>query len=101
MAKSGGQGKDKTPAVGRDSGQPGGGKGRRDEVDQKHGLFPFSGPHPEGGDPELRARGSVSRAPYEESGRSELSEYEGELVGGAPPEELEREKEEGGKKPKP
>jgi len=78
---------------GRESGLPGGGKGRRDEVDQKHGLFPFSLPHPDSVDPEIRPRGSITRAPYDESGSSELPGLEGELEGEAAPNEGEEARE--------
>ncbi|MCL2449170.1 MAG: cupin domain-containing protein [Polyangiaceae bacterium] len=43
------------------------GKGRRDEVDAKHGVFPPGAPHPQGA--EVRAPGTIGGGPYDESGR--------------------------------
>ncbi len=66
----------------QESGLPGGGKGRRDETDSKHGIFPYSvNASPPNADPELRTPGSLSKAPVTEAGRSELSLYNGVLVG--------------------
>ena len=69
----------------RESGQPGGGKGRKDEVG-KSGVYPMSGPLPEG-PAELRTpaawgQGERGAAGYEDSGRSELVYEHGQLLGG-------------------
>ena len=60
----------------RESGKPGGGAGRKDEVG-KSGVYPASGPYPEG-NAELRGQagwgqGERGAAGYEDHGSSELS----------------------------
>lgn len=50
----------------RDSGKPGGGKGRKDEVGRT-GIYPASGPYPPG-DAEVRGQGELAHP--EERGRS-------------------------------
>lgn len=69
----------------RESGQPGGGAGRRDDVG-KSGVYPASGPMP-AGPAELRqpaawGQGERGAAGYEDSGRSELVYEHGEVLGG-------------------
>lgn len=69
----------------RESGRPGGGKGRKDEVG-KSGVYPMSGPLPQG-PAELRTpaawgQGERGAAGYEDSGRSELVYEQGQLLGG-------------------
>ncbi len=69
----------------RESGQPGGGKGRRDEVGRS-GIYPMSGPHPEGS-AEIRTQsafgqGEKGAAGYEDHGGSELSKMGDAVVGG-------------------
>lgn len=61
-------------AVRRESGLPGGGKGRKD-VTTRHGIFPYS-THaaPDDVDPELRTPASLTDAPADESGRAGLEE---------------------------
>jgi hypothetical protein len=54
----------------RESGVPGGGAGRRDEVGGS-GVYPATGPFPEG-DAEVKTPGSWGKGDYEESGDSEL-----------------------------
>lgn len=68
--------KAKSERARRESGQPGGGQGRRDQVGGS-GVYPMSGPHP-AGPAELRTpaawgQGERGAAGYEDSGRSELS----------------------------
>lgn len=77
------------PADMRESGVPGGGKGRKDEV-TKHGIWPYSVPRPPDVqvEPEIRPPGSITHAPYDESGRGDIFLYHGEVVGGAPPSEI-------------
>jgi hypothetical protein len=70
----------------RESGEPGGGRGRRDEVGPT-GVYPMSGGIPEGKHPELRTpaswgQGERGAAGYEDSGGSELVWRDGELLGG-------------------
>lgn len=72
-------------AARRESGLPGGGAGRRDEVGHS-GVYPMSGPHP-AGPAELRSaaawgQGSRGARGYEDSGRSSLVFSQGELLGG-------------------
>ena len=59
----------------RETGMPGGGAGRRDEVGSS-GVYPMSGPHPEGDAPIIPepafGQGEDGSAGYEESGRSEI-----------------------------
>lgn len=69
----------------RESGKPGGGAGRKDEVG-KSGVYPASGPYPEG-DAELRGQagwgqGERGAAGYEDHGSSELSYTGGQVLGG-------------------
>src|SRR3954467_3834453 len=70
----------------RESGQPGGGQGRKDETTKK-GVWPMSGPLPEG-DAETVApasfgQGKRGAAGYEDSGGSDLeSDGEGGVLGG-------------------
>lgn len=70
----------------RESGLPGGGAGRRDEVGPT-GVYPMSGGIPEGKHPELRTpaawgQGDRGAEGYEDSGGSELYMHEGQLLGG-------------------
>jgi len=73
----------------RESGQPGGGQGRRDEVGPT-GVYPGSGPYPEG-PAEIRTPGDFVRGQVDEGGRpveggSEISFTRPETaVGGATP----------------
>lgn len=78
-----------TPTTGnrnrRESGEPGGGQGRKDEVGGS-GVYPFSGPQPQG-PAEIRTQagwgqGERGAAGYEDSGRSELVYEGGQLLGG-------------------
>lgn len=70
------------PAAGdrRESGAPGGGQGRRDEVGRS-GVFP---PDAENipPDAEVRMAGSWGGGDYEESGGSELVFRDGQVLGG-------------------
>jgi CBS domain-containing protein len=58
-----------------ESGLPGGGAGRKDEV-KGSGVYPMSGPHPAGDTPVIPepawGQGKVGASGYEESGTSEL-----------------------------
>lgn len=67
---------DETKDAGTESGQPGGGRGRRDEVGGS-GVYPASGAEvPEGADvrtPAEWGQGDRGAAGYEDSGRSELN----------------------------
>lgn len=70
----------------RESGKPGGGKGRRDEVGPT-GVYPMSGGIPPGRDLEIRTPaswGQGDRGPegYNDSGGSELVWRDGQLLGG-------------------
>jgi hypothetical protein len=70
----------------RDSGQPGGGAGRRDEVGPT-GVYPMSGGIPEGKHLEVRTpaawgQGERGAEGYEDSGGSELVMRNGQLLGG-------------------
>lgn len=70
----------------RESGEPGGGAGRVDKV-EKTGVYPFSGPERPPGGAELRplgdwAGGDRGIAGYEDSGGSELTMRDGQLLGG-------------------
>jgi hypothetical protein len=70
----------------RESGLPGGGAGRRDEVGPT-GVYPMSGGIPEGKHPELRTpaawgQGDRGAEGYEDSGGSELYMHDGQLLGG-------------------
>src|SRR6185437_14070414 len=69
-----------------ESGQPGGGAGRRDEVGPT-GVYPMSAGIPPGKHPEIRTpaawgQGDRGGAGYEDSGGSELSMRDGQLLGG-------------------
>ncbi len=69
----------------RESGLPGGGAGRKDEVGRS-GVYPMSGPHPPG-PAEVRTeagwgQGERGAAGYEDHGGSELSWDGRELLGG-------------------
>lgn len=70
----------------RESGQPGGGAGRRDEVGPT-GVYPMSGGIPEGKHPELRepaswGQGERGAEGYNDSGGSELYMRDGQVLGG-------------------
>src|SRR5689334_21611641 len=70
----------------RESGQPGGGTGRRDEVGPT-GVYPMSAGVPRGKHPEIRTpaswgQGERGAAGYEDSGRSGLVWKDGQLLGG-------------------
>jgi len=73
----------------RDSGQPGGGKGRVDEVGQSP-IYPGSGPYPSG-DVEIRTPATLAEGQVDEQGRpveggSEIiMTPDGVVVGGATP----------------
>ena len=69
-----------------ESGRPGGGSGRIDDVG-KSGVYPMSGGPTPGGHAELRTmpswgQGDRGAAGYEDSGGSELSWRNGQLLGG-------------------
>jgi hypothetical protein len=64
----------------RESGEPGGGKGRRDAVGHS-GVYP-PGAKDIPADAEVRMAGSWGGGPYEESGGSQLEYRDGELLGG-------------------
>lgn len=70
----------------RESGKPGGGAGRRDDVGRT-GVYPVSGDERPAGGAELRplgdwAGGDRGIAGYEDSGGSELVMRDGQLLGG-------------------
>lgn len=70
----------------RESGQPGGGAGRRDEVG-KSGVYPMSAGIPEGKHPEIRTmaawgQGERGAEGYNDAGGSELVWRDGQLLGG-------------------
>lgn len=70
----------------RESGEPGGGTGRRDEVGQS-GVYPMSGGLPPGKHPQIRTpaswgQGDRGAEGYEDSGRSGLVWKDGQLLGG-------------------
>lgn len=69
----------------RESGSPGGGAGRKDEVGGS-GIYPASGPYPQG-NAEVRGQASWGQgergaAGYEDHGSSELNYAGGQLLGG-------------------
>jgi hypothetical protein len=64
----------------RESGEPGGGQGRRDEVGRS-GVYPRDADNVPG-DAEVRMAGSWGGGDYNESGGSELVYREGQLLGG-------------------
>ena len=68
----------------RESGRPGGGQGRKDEVGRS-GVYPMSGPHPPGA-AEVRMAGAWGQgergvAGYEDHGSSQLTFEGGQLLG--------------------
>jgi hypothetical protein len=70
----------------RESGEPGGGAGRRDEVGPT-GVYPMSAGIPEGHHPEIRTQaawgqGERGAEGYNDSGGSELVMRDGQLIGG-------------------
>ena len=70
----------------RESGQPGGGAGRRDEVGPT-GVYPMSGGLPPGKHPEIRTpaewgQGERGAEGYNDAGGSELVMRDGQLLGG-------------------
>jgi hypothetical protein len=70
----------------RESGEPGGGQGRRDDVGRTS-VYPMSSQERPSGDAELRTeaawgQGERGAAGYEDSGGSELSMRDGQLLGG-------------------
>lgn len=70
----------------RESGEPGGGTGRRDEVG-KSGVYPMSGGIPEGKHLEIRnpaswGQGDRGAEGYNDAGGSELVYRDGQLLGG-------------------
>ncbi len=70
----------------RESGQPGGGAGRRDEVGPT-GVYPMSGGLPPGKHPEIRTpaewgQGDRGAEGYNDAGGSELVWRDGQLLGG-------------------
>src|SRR5512142_2920772 len=69
----------------RESGQPGGGAGRKDEVG-RFGVYPMSGPHPAGhADIKQQAswgHGERGASGYEDHGGSELTLDSGQVLGG-------------------
>ena len=70
----------------RESGQPGGGQGRRDEVGRS-GVYPMSGEERPSGDAEVRTQaawgqGDRGAEGYEDAGGSELTMREGQVLGG-------------------
>src|SRR6266853_4936455 len=79
----------------RESGLPGGGAGRKDEVGRS-GVYPMSGPHP-AGDAEIRGQASWGQGErgatgYEDQGSSELTYEGGQVLGGYSVEEQGRQK---------
>jgi hypothetical protein len=64
----------------RESGEPGGGQGRRDEVGPT-GVYPRDAENVPG-DAEVRMAGSWGGGDYNESGGSELVYRDGQLLGG-------------------
>src|SRR5690242_7611939 len=64
----------------RESGEPGGGQGRRDEVGASGVYPPTADDIPP--DAEVRMAGSWGGGDYNESGRSELVWRDGQLLGG-------------------
>ena len=74
------------PANDPESGEPGGGAGRRDEVGPT-GVYPMSAGIPEGKHPELRTpaawgQGDRGAAGYDDAGGSELVMRDGHVLGG-------------------
>jgi hypothetical protein len=79
-APSGRASKGATARNRRESGAPGGGQGRRDEVGHS-GVYPRDADNVPG-DAEVRMAGSWGGGDYNESGGSELVYREGQLLGG-------------------
>ena|SRR2546423_1020201 len=72
---------DRQAASGRqESGEPGGGQGRRDDVAHS-GVYPANAEN-KPGDAEVRMAGSWGGSDYNESGGSELVYRDGQLLGG-------------------
>jgi putative phosphoribosyl transferase len=74
----------------RESGQPGGGAGRKDDVGRS-GVYPTSGPYPEGS-AEFRGQASWGQGErgasgYHDHGNSELFYRDGQLLGAYDPED--------------
>lgn len=70
----------------RESGEPGGGAGRRDEVGPT-GVYPMSGGIPAGKHPEIRTpaawgQGDRGAEGYNDAGGSELVTRDGQVLGG-------------------
>lgn len=83
-------GQEEDKAKRRESGLPGGGAGRKDEVGRS-GVYPASGPYPSGS-AEFRGQASWGQgergaAGYEDHGSSELSYQQGQVLGGYSAEE--------------
>jgi hypothetical protein len=77
---------DESAEARRESGDPGGGQGRRDEVGPT-GVYPMSAGIPEGKHLEIRTpaswgQGDRGAAGYEDAGGSELTWRDGQLLGG-------------------
>ena len=77
---------ERKPKEKSESGLPGGGAGRKDEVGRS-GVYPMSGPHPPS-DAEIRGQASWGQgergaAGYEDHGSSELSYEGGQVLGGS------------------
>lgn len=89
MSKKGKHRRPEEPAHGdsrRESGAPGGGAGRRDEVGPT-GVYPMSAGIPPGKHPEIRTpaawgQGERGAEGYNDSGGSELVWRDGQLLGG-------------------
>ena len=69
----------------RESGMPGGGQGRRDEVGRS-GVYPMSGEERPSGDAEVRTQaawgqGDRGAEGFEDAGGSELTMREGQVLG--------------------
>jgi hypothetical protein len=64
----------------RESGEPGGGQGRRDKLGDSKVFNQRDENIPD--DAEVRPAGSWGGGPYDESGGSELTMRDGELLGG-------------------
>jgi len=84
-ARSGATG---APEAQTESGLPGGGRGRTDDVGHT-GVYPGSGPFPPG-DAEVRTPATFARGQFDDQGRqvegsSEITNLEGTLLGGATP----------------
>ena len=65
----------------RESGNPGGGQGRRDDIGGQSGVYPRDAQDIPG-DAEVRMAGSWGGGDYNESGGSELVYRDGQLLGG-------------------